>query len=114
MVVFNAVTELKQKQPRYLTSRKKRKSTSSTIAQCMYAKDAMAAYWTYMLAHKKVWFYLMLLMALRFDFQSPGGSYFCDFLLLAAANCYTSKVACMLHLDLELLDLHDEELEDIR
>jgi hypothetical protein len=112
MVVYNAVTELKQKQPRYLTSQKKRKSTSSTVAQCMYAKDAMAAYWTYMLAHKKALCYLVMLMALRFDFQSPGGSYLHDFLLLAAAN-YASKAACMLRLNSELLDLQDADLEDI-
>jgi hypothetical protein len=95
-----------------LTSQKKKKSTSSTVAQRMYAKDAMAAYWTYMLAHKKALCYLVMLMALRFDFQSPGGSYLHDFLLLAAAN-YASKAACMLRLDSELLDLRDVDLEDI-
>jgi hypothetical protein len=98
--------------PQHLSARKKRKTTSSTIAQRMYAKDAMDSFFAYKVAHKKALFYLVLILAvLGMDFQSEQGQFFGNFFVLAA-SCYASKVACMLHLDSELMDLHEEDLED--
>ena len=111
MAVYNAITGLKRKQPRYLTSRKKRKTTSSTVAQRMYAKDAMDAFFTYMIGHKKCLCYIVLLTAMGFDFQTEQGKFLGNFLILAA-TVYAAKAARMLRLDSELLDLRDEDLED--
>jgi hypothetical protein len=94
MVVYNAFTGLKRKQPRYLTSRKKRKSMSSTVVQRMYAKNAMDAFWMYMYAHKKALCYLVLLMGLGVDFNAPEWMCLRDFLVLAAAS-FAGKAALM-------------------
>jgi hypothetical protein len=77
----------------------------------MYAKDAMKAFWMYMLAHKKALCYLVIFMGLGVDFQTEGGRFLSNYLVLAAN--FASKAFCMLQLDSELLDLWDEELEDI-
>ena len=78
----------------------------------MYAKDAMDSFFAYKVAHKKALFYLVLILAvLGMDFQSEQGQFFGNFFVLAASY-YASKVACMLHLDSELMDLHEEDLED--
>jgi hypothetical protein len=109
MVVINPITGRKRRLPRRLTARKKRKITSSTVSQRMYAENAMDSYFVYMLCYKKMLFYLILLLAIGFDFQSEGGRFLGNFMLLASA-CYASKAARMLRLDSELLDLSNDNL----
>jgi hypothetical protein len=46
-----------------------------------------------------------------YDFQSEQGLYLHNFLLLSAV-CYIQKAAYMLQLDSDVMDLHDEDLED--
>jgi hypothetical protein len=107
MAVYNEFSCLKRKQLQSLTSRKKRKTTSSTVAAQTFAEDAMDAFYTYVLGYKKIMLYLLLMTALNFDFQSEPGRYFGNFFLLAAWTMAT-KAQVMLQLDLDLLDLHEE------
>jgi hypothetical protein len=92
MAVYNPITGLKRRMPRRLTARKKRKTTSSTVAQRMYAEDAMDSFFAYMVAHKKALFYLVFLAVLGMDFQSEQGRFFGTYFVLAA-SCYASKAA---------------------
>ena len=52
----------------------------------MNTEDAMEAYFIYMLGHKKVLLYLVMLFAVGFDFSTPQGYYLKAFLLLAATS----------------------------
>ena len=111
MAVINPITGLKRRMPRRLTPRKKRKTTSSTVAGRMIAEDAMEAYFIYMMGHKKALLYLVMLFAVGFDFSTPEGHYLKTFLLLAATS-FAHKAVGMLRLDSEIMDLRDEDLED--
>jgi hypothetical protein len=54
MALYNPITGTQAVQmPCRLTSRKKQKTTSSTVAQRMYTEDAMNAYWIYFLETQK-------------------------------------------------------------
>jgi hypothetical protein len=112
MAVYNAITGLKRRMPRYLTSRKKRKTTSSTVAQRMFAEDAMNAYFSYMMGYKKALMFLLLLALMDCDLCSEQGEYIKKFFLLSA-SLFASKAVRMLRLDSELLDLRDVDLEDV-
>ena len=111
MAVYNPITGLKRRMPRCLTPWKKRKTTSSTIAARTIVEDAMDAYFTYVLGHKKCLLFVLMLSVIGVDFQSANGRFLCIFFLRATA-LYASKAAVMLCLDSELMDLHKEDLEN--
>jgi hypothetical protein len=92
-----------------MTARKKRKTTSSTVAQQMFMADAMDSYFCYILGHKKALFFVAISTAMEFNFQSSEGEYMGNFLVMAAA-IFAQKAACMLRFDSELMDLHDHDL----
>jgi hypothetical protein len=77
----------------------------------MIADDAMAAYFTYMIGHKKALLYLLMLFGIGFDFSTPQGHYLKTFLLLSVAT-FVQKAVCMIELDSEIMDLRDIDLED--
>ena len=109
MVVYNPITGLGRRLPCRLTARKKRKTTSSTMAQRMYSEDAMNSYFTYIIGHKKMLFYVVMMAALEYNFQSEDGCYLCNFLLLAS-SVFAQKAIIMLRLDSTLMDLREEDL----
>jgi hypothetical protein len=109
MVVYNPITGLRRRMPHNMTARKKRKTTSSTVAQRMFAADAMDSYFCYILGHKKALFFVAILTAMEFNFQSSEGEYMGNFLVMAAA-IFAQKAACMLRFDSELMDLRDHDL----
>jgi hypothetical protein len=111
MAVINPITGLKRRMPRRLTSRKKRKTTSSIVAGRMIVEDTMEAYFIYMMGHKKALLYLVMLFAIGFDFSTPEGHYLKTFLLLAATSS-AHKTVGMLRLDSEIMDLRDEDPGD--
>jgi hypothetical protein len=76
MAVYNPITGLKRRMPWRLTPRKKRKTTSSTVAGWMIAEDAMDAFFVYMIGYKKALLYLVMLLGMGFDFSTTEGSLF--------------------------------------
>jgi hypothetical protein len=111
MAVYNPITGLKRRLPRRLTPRKKRKTTSSTVSGRSISEDAMDAYFLYILGHKKCLLYLLLLMTIGFDFNSPEGAYIGNFFILSAA-AFAQKAVIMLRLDSKVMDLRDADLQD--
>ena len=111
MAVYNLITGLKRRMPRCLTPKKKRKTTSSTVAGRMIAEDAMDAFFVYMIGHKKVLLYLVCLLGMGFDLTTEQGHYLKSFLLLCAVN-YAQKAVRMLQLDSEIMNLCEVDLED--
>jgi hypothetical protein len=77
----------------------------------MYAVEAMDLSLMYILGHKKSLFYLVLLVAMGFDFQTESGHYLASLLLLAAL-VYAQKTMAIIQLDSDLMDLQEADLED--
>ena len=91
MAVYNAITGHKRRMPHCLTNRKKRKSTSSTVAGRMFAEDAIDVYFTYIIGYKKALIFLLIMSLIEYDFESEKGFYIGNFFILAA-TMFRSKV----------------------